>query len=66
MRSGYFKPFERFEPRSHFISLLFHFLIVIFLDLLSKLYVRVLSFKVLVKIIDFVLVYSGKSVVNVS
>ena len=42
------------------------FLITIFVNLLSKLYVRVLSVEVLVNIFDFVLVYNGKSVVNVA
>ena len=38
----------------------------IFLDLLGKLYVRVLSVRVFAKIVDLVFVYSGECVVNVA
>ena len=38
----------------------------IFLDLLSKLYVRVLSVEMFVKGVDLVFVYGGKGIVNVT
>ena len=40
--------------------------LTIFLDVLCKLYVRLLSVKMFVKIVDFVFVYSGECVVNVA